>query len=191
MDNQIKIVVIEGPSGAGKDTLIRQLIELHPDTYVKMPSITDRPMRKDETQGNPYFHVTKEEFEAKIKSGEVFEYTVSSRDGRYRGMNKKIIDDILATDKIQIKDCDWVGIEALRRIYPGKVLAICLHVPKEEIAKRLLERGGDPKDIENRLNDYDEYAQKIAKYCDIIIDNIKLSDCARSIHNIITYNYIS
>ena len=185
-----KIIVIEGPSGAGKDTLIRELIALHPELYVKMPSITDRPMRKGEVQGNPYFHVTKQEFEDKIRTGEVFEHTIMARDGLYRGMSKQIIDDILATGKIQIKDCDWVGIEALRREYPNQVLAICLHVPKDEVAKRLRERGGDEQDIQNRLHDYDEYAEKIAKYCDIVIDNFNLSDCVRSVHSIISNFFI-
>jgi len=180
------IVVIEGPSGAGKDTLIRELVNKYPHLYIKMPSITSRAMREGESQGSPYFFVTREQFKQKIDSNEVFEFTVMNRDSEYRGMSKAIIDDLLKTDKVQLKDCDWVGIEALRREYPNRVLAIHINVPKEEVAKRIAERGGDVEDMAKRLADYDEYNTKIKKYCDITVNNTSMDECVIKLHEIIS-----
>jgi len=179
-----KIIVLEGPSGVGKDTIIKELVRLYPETYIKMPSTTSRPMRPGESQGNPYFFITRKEFEKKIKTGDVFEFTLPARDGDYRGMSKQIINDLLATGKTQIKDCDWIGIEALRKEYGDIVLAIYVNVPKEEVARRIRERGGDEKDIQRRIADYDDY-KKIRKWCEFSVDNIELGKCVADVHSII------
>ncbi|MCL2851339.1 MAG: AAA family ATPase [Firmicutes bacterium] len=180
------IVVLEGPSGVGKDTVARELNRRFPDIYVKMPSITDRAMREGENQGNPYFFVSTEEFKKKITTGDVFEYTIVARDNLHRGMSKQIIEGIAKTGRIQIKDCDWIGIEALKREYGTKnVIAIYLSVPKEEVARRIHERGGSVNDIQNRIADFENYAVKIQKYCDHSIENIILDSCVNEIHTLV------
>ena len=180
-----KIIVLEGPSGVGKDTIIKELVRQHPDKYIKMPSTTSRAIRLNESQGDPYFFITKQEFEQKIKNGDVFEYTKTLRDDAYKGMSKKIINDILASGKIQIKDCDWVGIEALRREYGDKVLAIYVHVPKDEVEKRIRARGGCEQDMQRRIADYDDYV-KIRDWCDVVVENSDLNKCVSDVHRIIS-----
>ena len=146
--------------------------------------MTTRAMRPGESQGKPYFHISTEEFEQKIKTGEVFEFTITVRDGEYRGMSKQIIDEIIKTGKIQFKDCDEIGIRALRREYPNQVIAIYLHVPKEEVARRIRERGGSEEDMANRLADYDEYS-KIRELCDYTIENCDLGNCVEAVHKLV------
>ena len=179
------VVVIEGASGVGKDTIARELVNRY-GIYVKMPSITDRSMRPMESQGNPYFFVTTEEFKKKIETGDVFEYTVMSRDSLHRGMSKQIIEQLALTGKIQIKDCDWVGIQALKREYgESQVLAILLDVPSEEIARRISERGGEIADIESRIKDIEEYSTKIRDFCDVVVENIDLDKCVAKVHQLV------
>jgi len=180
------IVVIEGPSGVGKDTVARELVGRYGDKYIKMPSITDRAMRANESQGNPYFFVTTEEFKKKVASGDIFEFTVMARDNLHRGMSKQIIEGIATSGRIQLKDCDWVGIEALRKVYGvEQVLAICLTVSKEEIVRRINERGGDSEDIARRIADFDEYSKKIQGYCDVSVENLDLDKCVSTIHSMV------
>ena len=179
------IVVLEGPSGVGKDTVAAGLVAKWSENYIKMPSITSRPMRENESQGNPYFFVTTEEFERKIENGDVFEFTIMTRDNMYRGMSKKIIEDIAKTGKIQLKDCDWVGIEALKREYgKDRVLAVYLDVPRKEIARRIRERGGDKCDIKRRIKDYDAY-KKIRDFCCVSVPNLCLDACVDQIHELV------
>ncbi|MCL2846230.1 MAG: AAA family ATPase [Firmicutes bacterium] len=181
-----KIVVIEGPSGAGKDTVIRELIRRYPNKYIKMISMTSREMRDGEAQGNPYIFVTRAQFEEKIKSGEVFEYTIMSRDDHYRGMSKQIIDKNIADGLISLKDCDWVGIDALKKTYgDADVLAVYLHVEKEEIARRIAARGGSDEDMQRRLADYDQYSVQIRAACDIEVGNCEVGKCVDELHKVI------
>ena len=174
----LPIVVVEGPSGVGKDSVIRKLCELNPGVFLKMPSITSRERREGETHGVTYFYVDKEAFEKMIKEGDVFEHT--ERHGTYRGMSKKIIDDILSCGLIPVKDCDWVGTMALRKEYKDRVLTIFINAPREEIIKRIKERGGNEQDIIVRIKDYDDKIKEINNY-DHVVDNIVVEDAANEV----------
>jgi len=180
-----KIIVLEGPSGVGKDTVVTKLIERYPDTYIKMVSMTSRKMREGEREGVTYNFISRRSFESKIKSGEIFEYTIMARDGEYRGMSKSNIDRVMKTGKVQIKDCDWIGIEALRNNYPGQVYAIALCAPKEAVAERIRARGGCEKDMACRIRDYDEYRAKIEPVCDVVVCNDNLDECVDRVHELI------
>ena len=177
-----QIVVIEGPSGVGKDSIVAGLIKKCPNKYVKMPSITSRPMREGERQGNPYYHVTKEEFEEKIKSGEVFEHT--TRHGHYRGMCKSIIEEMLEKNLIPMKDCDIIGINALKKNYPNSVFTIFIKAQKKEIEQRLRKRGDSEEDLQQRLKDYDNTMSQ-EKHFDVSIENKNLKQTIKQIHEII------
>ena len=176
------IVVIEGPSGVGKDSIVAGLIKQHPSTYEKMPSTTSRPMREGERQGNPYYHVSSEEFEKKIKSGEVFEHT--KRHGNYRGMCKSIIDEILEKGLIPMKDCDMTGVNALKKTYPNKVFTIFIKAQKKDIEERLKKRGDSEADRQIRLKDYQNTMSQ-EQYFDVSIENKNLEKTINQVHEII------
>ena len=184
MKNKPIIMVLEGPSGAGKDTVTSELVKKYPGKYIKMISSTSRKMRDDESQGKPYLFLSRKEFEKRVESGDIFEYTIMSRDGEYRGMSREIIDKNIEEGLIQIKDCDPVGIRALRKAYKGCVVAIYLDVKKEEIEKRLRSRGGSEEEIIARLNDFDEYS-KISEMCDYKVKNDEVDKCVKEINEIV------
>lgn len=178
-----RIIVIEGPSGVGKDTIIKTLTEKYPDRFAKLVSVATRAMRPDESQGNPYHFVNHEEFDKMLASGDIFEHTV--RHGEKRGMSEKYIKAILAENKIPLKDCDIVGVNALKSRF-NDVKTIFITADKKSVEERLNKRGDTIPDIEQRLADYDEYI-KNAKYYDHVVENIDLQKTIDKILEII-YN---
>lgn len=165
------IVIIEGPSGVGKDTVINTLLARYPDKFGRPINACTRPMRENESQNNPYYFITEEEFLKLRASGDIFEHTV--RHGTYRGMRKASFDEILNSGKIALRDCDKYGLEAIKKIYPDQIISVFLTCPKEEIKNRLISRN-EPKDsMEARLKDYDEHIKQ-RKYYEYEIENINL-----------------
>lgn len=169
--NNKKILIIEGPSGVGKDTIIDTLISRYPDKFGKPVNASTRAMRPNETQGNPYLFLSEEEFLKLRQTGEIFEHTI--RHGTYRGMRKSSFDEVLNSGKIALRDCDKYGFKALKELYPEIVTGIFLTCDKETIKNRLLSRDEPLESMTARLNDYDNCI-KDAYYYDYVIENIDL-----------------
>lgn len=176
-----KIVVIEGPSGAGKDSILQGLISKYPDIYNKPANITTREMRPGETQGNPYRFVNEKKFKKMLESGEVFEFTV--RHGTYRGMSKKLIQAVIDDGKTPLINCDMIGVEALRGLGTFDLLTIFITAQKQDIEKRMIERGDSLDDRNKRLDDYDRHMQ-FEKNFDISVENKtgKLDNTIETVH---------
>ena len=182
------IIVIEGPSGVGKDTLVKSLMDNYPNMFEKVPSMTTREMRETESQGNPYYFVDEKKFKQLISDGTLFEYT--TRHNTYRGMSKTLFDDVLNRGKFPVKDCDKVGFDALKKIYGNKVFGIFITCPKKQIEERLINRGETGESLVTRLNNYDEYV-KNAKYYDVTIENIDINIATKNLYSTIEKFYNS
>ena len=178
-----RIVVIEGPSGAGKDTIIKTLTKKYPDRFAKLISVATRAMRPNESQGNPYHFVTNEEFDQMVASGDIFEYTM--RHGEKRGMSEKYIQDLFTQKKIPLKDCNLIGVNALKSRF-NNVTTIFITADKNEIEQRLHRRGDALEDIKKRMADYDECIKE-AQHFDYVIKNDNLEKTIDKIIQII-YN---
>jgi len=182
-DSRKRIVIIAGPGGIGKNAMVNALLKCNPQTFEKIVSYTSRDRRPGEKNGVDYNYISKDKFEDLIKNKEVFEFTEIY--GYYRGMCKPAIDKILAKGKIAIKDTDLIGVQALRRAYPNKVLSIFLTTSRTEIAKRLLSRGDREEDRMRRLADYDTQ-MKIKHHFDYIVDNTtSLDETVQKVHDIL------
>ena len=180
--NKKLIVIIDGPSGVGKDTIITELINRYPSKFDRPINATTRPMRENESQGNPYLFLTEEEFLKLRATGEIFEQTI--RHGTYRGMRKSSFDEILNSNKIPLRDCDRFGLDALKQVYGDIVKGIFLTCPKEEIKKRMIERN-EPKDsMKIRLKDYDTFIEN-AKYYDYTIENLNKEKTVNQVLDIV------
>ena len=181
------IIILEGPSGVGKDAIIKGLVDNYPNMFKKIPSTTTRSMREGESQGSPYYFVSEEEFLQKLNSGAIFEHT--SRHGQYRGMSREYFDNAINKGIFPVKDCDLVGVNALRKLYGNnRVFTIFITCPKKNIEERLLGRGDSGQDLITRLNNYDEYI-KNAKYFDKVVENINLDKAISDVYNLIIEYY--
>lgn len=171
MENRL-VVIIEGPSGVGKDTIINKILERYPDKFARPINACTRPMRPNESQNNPYYFITNEEFMKLRLEGEIFEHT--TRHGTFRGMRKSNFESIFKEGKIVIRDCDRYGVDAIRKEYGENiVLSIFLTCPKEIIEQRLKDRNEEPESLQARLKDYDTFILDRI-YFDYEIENIEM-----------------
>lgn len=179
------IIIIEGPSGVGKDTIIDTLIERYPTRFGRPINATTRAMRENESQGHPYLFISEEEFRNLRKSGEIFEETI--RHGSYRGMRKSSFNQIIDSGRIALRDCDRFGLEALKKEYPDNVIGIFLTCDKEDIRQRLIHRGEPEDSMRVRLEDFDKCILN-AHYFDYVVENKDLEKTISRILEIIEEN---
>ncbi len=179
------LILLSGVSGAGKDTIKKELIKRLKNVE-SLPSYTDRPPRDGDVPGQTYNFVTKEEFEAMIKNNELYEYNVYS--DHYYGTSRKLLNEKIKQGKIIIKDIDVNGTENLIQLLKQdtKVVTIFLKVPKHVLRKRLENRVDkmDIKKITQRLNRLDYEESKIGLY-DYVIKNNDLEKTVQIITTII------
>ena len=183
------LVLLSGVSGAGKDTIKKELIK-RMDNVTSMPSYTDREPRPGEVDGQIYNFITTEEFENKIKENEFYEYSVHHE--HYYGTSKKILNEKIKSGKIIVKDIEVNGTENLLKLLKDDmdIVTIFLRVPKEELRKRLEHRveKANLKEIELRLNRFDYEESKIGIY-DYVLKNNDLEKTVQIIMTIIENEY--
>lgn len=183
------LVLLSGVSGAGKDTIKKELIA-RMDNVESLPSFTDRAPRENDIPGKTYNFVSTEEFEAMIARGELYEY--SAHHNHYYGTSRKLLNEKMQNGKIIVKDIEVNGVENLVKLLGNdtKIVTIFLKVPKEELRRRLESRidKPSPKDIELRLNRLQYEESKIGIY-DYVIKNNNLEKTVNIIMEIIKREY--
>ena len=162
------LYVVAAPSGAGKSSLVKALMEL--DSQVQ-PSVshTTRAPRGQEKHGREYFFVSAQEFDTMVLSDAFVEW--AHVHGQRYGTSKKMIEDRMAQGADVVLEIDYQGAIQIKRMYANAVLIFILPPSWEELRSRLERRGEDaPEVIELRLkNAAEELAQ--AKEFDFVIIN--------------------
>jgi len=183
------LVLLSGVSGAGKDTIKKELIK-RMENVVSLPSYTDRPIREGDEPGQTYNFVTTEEFEKMIENKELYEYNVHHQ--HYYGTSRKLMNEKIQSGKIIVKDIDVNGVENLIQLLKQdtKVITIFLRVPKDVLVRRLENRIDKPslKEITLRLNRFDYEESRIDMY-DYVIKNNNLEKSVQIIQTIIENEY--
>ena len=168
MDYPGNLFVVAAPSGAGKSSLVKALMEL--DSRVQ-PSVshTTRPPRGQEKHGREYFFVSPQEFDAMVAANAFVEW--AHVHGNRYGTSKKAIEERIAAGADVVLEIDWQGALQIKRTFANPVLIFILPPSWEELRSRLERRGEDAPDvIALRLkNAAEEMAQ--AKEFDFVIIN--------------------
>lgn len=165
------LVLISGPSGCGKNTIIKYLVKDNKN-YVQLKSTTTRAMRiKDnESQGNPYYFVSNEEFQQMVDNDEFFEHNDNIHGNRY-GITKQALKQAEKTDVCVLKDIDVEGfLEYKKKLEKSdiSVLSVYVSLSEEDLKQRLIERGDDADNIKLRLSRA-EYENSFAKHYDLVL----------------------
>jgi guanylate kinase len=175
--------VLSSPSGAGKTTLSRLLIERMPGLKMSV-SATTRPMRPGEVDGRDYFFVDKTRFEAMAGNGELLEWATVF-DNLY-GTPRKPVEEALATGHDVLFDIDWQGTQQLRQRARSDVVSVFLLPPSAEaLEKRLHSRAQDADDvIRGRMSRASHEMSHWAEY-DYVVVNSDLDAAYSKIESIL------
>lgn len=165
------LVIVSSPSGAGKTTLTRRLLEEFPNQLEFSVSYTTRPQRTGETNGRDYWFVTPEEFEEMVERHEFAEHAFV-HNNRY-GTAQAPIETALSAGHDVIFDVDWQGGAELSKRWPRDSLKIFILPPDlESLAKRLRQRATDaPEVIETRLRKAREELEHFDEYQHLIVND--------------------
>ena len=170
MDYPGNLIVVAAPSGAGKSSLVKALLEL--DAKVQ-PSVshTTRAPRGQEKHGREYFFASKEEFDAMVKAGHFLEW--AEVHGHRYGTSRKAIEERIAQGADVILEIDFQGAIQIKQIFANAVLVFILPPSWEELRSRLERRGEDAPDvIELRLKNAAVEMAQASKFDFVIINEL-------------------
>lgn len=173
------LIILSGCSGVGKNTVMNELIKRNSETLKTIKTCTTRkPRVGEDPQNPPYIYMTKEEFDARVKNGEFYEYEEIHTN--FYGMLNKSLEDIAKAEFDYIKDIGVLGQINLKRALEGNahVLSIFLTAPRKVLIERLKYRG--EADIDLRLSRM-EFELSYKHNYDVVIENIKLDKTVKRI----------
>jgi guanylate kinase len=137
------LIVISGPSGAGKDTVMQRMQERGLPFHFVVTATT-RPKRENEIPGQDYFFVTKDEFARMIDEDELIEHAIVY--GDYKGIPKQQVREALASGKDVVMRVDVQGAESVRKMAPEALLIFITTDSEEELVHRLETRKTETAD---------------------------------------------
>ena len=162
MNKERYLLVVSGPSGAGKDTVVRRMREKHPEVEMSV-SATTRAPRAGERDGADYYFLTHEEFERKIHAGEMLEHV--NYCGNYYGTPKSEVDRRIENGVGVVLVIEVVGAANIKRLYPDATLVFIMPPSVEELGNRLRGRGTESEDaIARRMQRAAEELQRVDEY---------------------------
>jgi guanylate kinase len=148
-----KIIIIAAPSGAGKTSITRYLLNKFPDQLAFSISAATRQPRGQEKDGKDYYFISPEEFRQKIKEDAFIEWEMVY-EGKYYGTLKSEINEIWSAGKVPVLDIDIKGAINVQKQYPTESVSLFIEPPSvAELRKRLEFRGTEtPESIEARIS---------------------------------------
>ena len=177
------LIIISGTTCAGKGSVIKKVLEDNPNMSLSI-SYTSRKMRKGEEEGVDYYFITREEFEQKIKNGDLLEYA-KVRNGEYFGTPKDKIEDLLNEGRDVILEIDVQGAKQVKEILPETILIFIVAPSMSEIKRRIKARGAETNEqILDRFETAYREINEIPKYNYIVV-NDKLDEAVKKVEAII------
>lgn len=170
METPGNLFAVAAPSGAGKSSLVKALLELDSHLAVSV-SHTTRAPRGQEQHGREYWFVDEPEFRAMADRGEFFEW--AQVHGKLYGTSRVAIQDRLARGEDVVLEIDWQGALQIKRLFEHTVLIFILPPSWDELRQRLLRRGEDnPETIEQRMANAREEVAHARDFDFVIINSL-------------------
>ena len=178
-----KALLILGPSGVGKDTMINMLKERYPNVFFKLPSYTTRAKRPGEKDKIDYFFVNEKKFKDMESQGELF--GVQKYNNKFYASNKSKLRELIDNgDKIIILNYNIETANSVKDEFNFNFVAI-LPPSEDELRNRLLNRGTKPEEIENRMKNSIREKELIIKanYIQLKVVNDDINSCFTKLEN--------
>lgn len=177
------LVVVSGFSGAGKGTIMRELMQRHSGQYALSISATTRSPRDGETDGIEYFFKSRDAFEQMIAEDALIEY--AQYVGNYYGTPRSYVEEQLALGKDVILEIEIQGALKVKKRFPDTLLLFVTPPSAGELKKRLIGRGTETMDvIESRLARAIDEADGMEAYDYLVINDV-LEECVQNVNSII------
>jgi guanylate kinase len=179
-----KLIIFSAPSGAGKTTIVRHLLNKNLNIEFSV-SATSRNPRINETNGKDYYFLSENDFKEKVNAGHFLEWE-EVYDGICYGTLKSEIDRIRSQGKNVIFDVDVIGGLNIKKLYGNEALAIFVQPPSiEELRKRLVSRSTETEEkIQMRIAKA-EHELTFAKQFDVVVVNSNLEEAVANSEKLI------
>jgi guanylate kinase len=182
VEPQPLLIVISGPSAVGKDSLMQRLRDRGCPFHFVV-TVTDRPRRPDEVDGEDYFFVSTAEFERMIEENELIEHAVVY--GQHKGVPKQQIREAMASGKDVVMRVDVQGAATIRQKAPQAVLIFLIASSEEELEERLCARGYDsPEQIDRRIATAREEMKKLPEFDYVVVN--RQDELDRAVDDVLT-----
>ncbi len=135
-----KLIVLTGPSGVGKGTLVRSLLARHPQLYLSV-SATTRTPRPGEINGKDYYFVSRQDFEAMVKGGQLLEWAEYA--DNYYGTPRSKVEEQINQGRSVLLEIEVVGARAIKQTFADALRLFILPPSLAELERRLRGRGND------------------------------------------------
>lgn len=177
------LVVLSGPSGSGKDTVLKGVLEkMDGDAFLSV-SMTTRAMRRGEREGVDYFFVTEEQFQKNIENDLMLEY--AKYGSNYYGTPIGPVKDVLKSGKTVFLNIEVQGGANIRRLMPEAVQIFIAPPSRDELERRLRKRGTESEEcICERLRIAEEEMKRADEY-DFVVVNDVLEDAVEEVLSIV------
>lgn len=183
MEEKGILIVISGFSGAGKGTLVKELLRRHEGYYVLSVSMTTRAPRPGEQEGVDYFFVSRECFEEEIGREGLIEHACYC--GNYYGTPRAYVEEQLSAGKNVILEIEIQGALEIKRKFPESLLIFVTPPNVKELLRRLEGRGTESGEaIASRLARAAEESEGVDAY-DYLVVNDKLEESAEAVHRLV------
>lgn len=176
------LIVVSGFSGAGKGTIMKELLKRY-DNYALSVSATTRAPREGEVNGREYFFVTEQEFEKMIAKDELIEYARYVEN--YYGTPRAYVEEQLLAGRDVILEIEIQGALKVKEKFPETLLLFVTPPSAKILRERLVGRGTEEMEVINfRMSRACEEAEGMDKY-DYLVVNDDLDTCVAEVHQII------
>ena len=171
-----RLMVISGPTAVGKGTVIRYILEHHPEIKLSV-SATTRAPRPGEVNGVAYHFLSLDEFDAKIAAGQMLEYAVVHGTNKY-GTLREPVEAALAAGQLMILEIDIQGARQVKQAMPEANLVFIAPPSWEELVSRLTGRGTETAEEQARRLETAREELAAQSEFDHVVINDEVADCA-------------